>query len=115
MNSLRLRLLAMAVIGVAAALVIAGIVIVLAFDNHVRGRFTKELDDHLLQVASLLAGEPEGKHRFRVNCPIRCFNGRCPGSIGRCRRTERWSRGRVRSGMSRSRKPAAISARTPGG
>ena len=61
MNSLRLRLLAMAVIGVAAALVIAGIVIVLAFDNHVRGRFTKELDDHLLQVAALLVAEPEGK------------------------------------------------------
>jgi signal transduction histidine kinase len=61
MNSLRLRLLAMAVIGIAAALVIAGIVIVLAFDNHVRGRFTKELDDHLLQVAALLVAEPEGK------------------------------------------------------
>ena len=61
MNSLRLRLLAMAVIGIAAALVIAGVVIVLAFDNHVRGRFTKELDDHLLQVASLLVAEPEGK------------------------------------------------------
>lgn len=61
MNSLRLRLMAMAVVGVAAALVIAGFVIVLAFDNHARSRFTKELDDHLLQVASLLVAEPDGK------------------------------------------------------
>ena len=61
MNSLRLRLLAMAIVGVAAALVIAGFVIVMAFDNHVRGRFIKELDDHLLQLAALIVPEAEGK------------------------------------------------------
>ncbi len=61
MNSLRLRLLAMAIIGVAAALAIAGAVIVTAFDNHVRGRFIKELDDHLLQLAALIAPESGGK------------------------------------------------------
>ncbi len=61
MNSLRLRLLAMAIIGAGTALAIAGVVIVMAFDNHVRGRFVKELDDHLLQLAAQLVPEPEGK------------------------------------------------------
>ena len=61
MNSLRLRLLAMAVVGVAVALLIAGFVIVSAFDDHARGRYVKELDDHLLQVAALLVPQADGK------------------------------------------------------
>jgi len=61
MNSLRLRLLAAAIFGIAAALVIAGFVIVSAFDGHTRGRFIKELDDHLLQVAALLVPQADGK------------------------------------------------------
>ncbi len=61
MNSLRLRLLVMAVVGVAAALLMAGFVIVSAFDDHVRGRYVKELDDHLLQVAALLVPQADGK------------------------------------------------------
>ena len=61
LNSLRLRLLAIAVVGIAAALVIAGFVIVSAFDDHARGRYVKELDDHLLQVAALLVPQANGK------------------------------------------------------
>lgn len=61
MNSLRLRLLSMAIVGIAVALVIAGFVIVQAFDDHARGRYIKELDDHLLQVAALLVPQPDGK------------------------------------------------------
>ncbi len=61
MTSLRLRLLAAATLGIAAALAIAGFVIVSAFDSHVRGRFIKELDDHLLQAVSLLTPQAEGK------------------------------------------------------
>jgi signal transduction histidine kinase len=55
MNSLRLRLLGAATLGIAVALAITGFIIVSAFDSHVRGRFIKELDDHLLQAAALLA------------------------------------------------------------
>jgi signal transduction histidine kinase len=61
MTSLRLRLLAAATLGIAIALTIAGFVIVSAFDVHVRGRFIKELDDHLLQAVSLLTPQAEGK------------------------------------------------------
>jgi len=59
MTSLRLRLLASATLGVVIALAITGFIIVSAFDSHVRGRVVKELDDHLLQIASLL--KPDGE------------------------------------------------------
>ena len=52
MRSLRLRLLLGAVVGVSAALAVAGIVLVALFQSHVRQRYVKELDDHLLQLAA---------------------------------------------------------------
>jgi signal transduction histidine kinase len=61
MNSLRLRLLIAATLGIVVALAIAGFVIVAAFDSHVRGRLIKELDDHLLQIATLLKPEANGR------------------------------------------------------
>lgn len=61
MSSLRLRLLVSATLGIVIALAITGFIIVSAFDSHVRGRLVKELDDHLLQIASLLKPEPDGR------------------------------------------------------
>ena len=42
------------------ALAITGFVIVSAFDSHARGRFIKELDDHLLQAAAMLTPQANG-------------------------------------------------------
>lgn len=79
MNSLRVRLMAMAAAGIAAALVIAGFVIVRAFDDHARGRFTKELDDHLLQLTALLVPQADGKVALSGELPdpqfLRPFSG----------------------------------------
>jgi signal transduction histidine kinase len=61
MTSLRLRLLAAATLGIVVALAITGFIIVSAFDSHVRGRFIKELDDHVLQVAALLQPQADGR------------------------------------------------------
>ena len=52
MKSLRLRLLLGAMVGVTVALAIAGILLVAIFESHVRRRYVKELDDHLLQLAA---------------------------------------------------------------
>ncbi len=60
MKSIRLRLLLGAIVGIAAALVAAGAVLVSIFDGHVRQRYLKELDDHLLQLAALVQIDPSG-------------------------------------------------------
>lgn len=54
MRSLRLRLLLGAILGVGVALVIAGLVLVAIFKEHVHRRYAKELDDHLLQLAAVV-------------------------------------------------------------
>jgi signal transduction histidine kinase len=60
MKSLRLRLLLGAVLGVSVALTIAGIILVTMFESHVRRRYVKELDDHLLQLAAVVQVDEAG-------------------------------------------------------
>jgi len=60
MRSIRVRLLLGAVLGVSAALLAAGVILVTIFDAHVRQRYVKELDDHLLQLAAAVQIEPSG-------------------------------------------------------
>jgi len=60
MRSIRLRLLLGAVVGVTIALAIAGVVLVAVFEAHVRERYVKELDDHLLQLAAVIQVDPAG-------------------------------------------------------
>jgi signal transduction histidine kinase len=60
MRSIRLRLLLGAVVGVGIALAIAGVVLVAAFEAHIRERYVKELDDHLLQLAAAIQVDPAG-------------------------------------------------------
>ena len=68
MRSLRLRLLLGAMVGVSVALTVAGIVLVTIFETHVRQRYVKELDDHLLQLAAIVQVDEAGavtlKHEF---------------------------------------------------
>lgn len=58
MISLRLRLLLGAIIGVLLALAIAAVVLVAAFENHLRNRYVEELDGYLYQLAALVQVEP---------------------------------------------------------
>jgi len=60
MKSLRLRLLLGAVVGVGVALTIAGIILVTMFESHVRRRYVKELEDHLLQLAAVVQVDEAG-------------------------------------------------------
>jgi signal transduction histidine kinase len=60
MNSLRVRLLLGAVLGVSAALAVAGIFLVTVFGAHVHRRYVKELDDHLLQLAAAIQIDQAG-------------------------------------------------------
>jgi signal transduction histidine kinase len=67
-RSLRLRLLLGAVLGVAAALAVAGVILVAIFSAHIHRRYVKELDDHLLQLAAVIqidaSGELSLKHEL---------------------------------------------------
>lgn len=65
MRSLRLRLLIGAVIGIGLALSLAGVVLVGIFDAHVRQRYVKELDDHLLQLVAMIEVDPAGAFRLK--------------------------------------------------
>lgn len=60
MRSLRLRLLLGAVLGVGAALAIAGVILVAIFSAHIHRRYVKELDDHLLQLAAVMQIDASG-------------------------------------------------------
>jgi hypothetical protein len=60
MSSLRVRLLIGALLGISAALAIAGLFLVAIFDAHVRKRYVKELDDHLLQLAAVIQVDEAG-------------------------------------------------------
>ncbi|MDX2159495.1 MAG: HAMP domain-containing sensor histidine kinase [Hyphomicrobiaceae bacterium] len=60
MMSLQLRLLLLAVAGIAAALLAASIVLVAVFERHVRGRYVEALDGHLHQLVALVQVEPQG-------------------------------------------------------
>ncbi len=60
MKSLRLRLLLGAVLGASVALALAGVVLVALFDAHVHRRYVKELDDHLLQLATAVQVDQAG-------------------------------------------------------
>jgi signal transduction histidine kinase len=59
-RSLRLRLLLGAVLGVGAALAIAGVILVAIFSAHIHRRYVKELDDHLLQLAAVIQIDASG-------------------------------------------------------
>jgi signal transduction histidine kinase len=65
MSSIRLRLLLGAVVGVGIALAIAGVILVGVFEAHIRERYIKELDDHLLQLAAALQVDPAGAITLR--------------------------------------------------
>lgn len=65
MKSIRLRLLLGAVLGVTIALVIAGAILVSVFEGHIRQRYIKELDDHLLQLAAAVEVDPSGAVTLR--------------------------------------------------
>jgi signal transduction histidine kinase len=65
MRSLRLRLLLGAVLGVSAALAIAGVFLVGMFGAHVHRRYVKELDDHLLQMAAVVQIDAVGALSLR--------------------------------------------------
>ena len=65
MRSLRLRLLIGAVIGIGIALSLAGLVLVGIFDAHVRQRYVKELDDHLLQLVAMIEVDAAGALRLK--------------------------------------------------
>ncbi|MEZ5853536.1 MAG: HAMP domain-containing sensor histidine kinase [Hyphomicrobiaceae bacterium] len=65
MMSLQLRLLLLAVAGIAAAMVLAALLLASVFDSHVRKRYVEELDSHLHQLASLARIEPDGAVRLR--------------------------------------------------
>jgi signal transduction histidine kinase len=60
MSSLRLRLLLGALLGISAALAIAGLFLVAIFDAHIQRRYVKELDDHLLQLAAAIQVDAAG-------------------------------------------------------
>jgi signal transduction histidine kinase len=60
MSSLRLRLLLGALLGIGAALAIAGLFLVAIFDAHVHKRYVKELDDHVLQLAAAIEVDVAG-------------------------------------------------------
>lgn len=65
MRSLRLRLLAGAMIGIGVALALAGLLLVRMFDAHARHRYVNELDDHLLQLAAMVETDPAGSLRLK--------------------------------------------------
>ncbi len=65
MRSLRIRLLLGAVIGIGVALTLAGLVLVRIFDIHVRQRYIKELDDHLLQLVAMIEIDAAGALRLK--------------------------------------------------
>ena len=65
MNSLRLRLLIGAVTGIAIALSLAGVALVGFFESHVRQRYVKELDDHLLQLVAMIETGADGGLRLK--------------------------------------------------
>ncbi|MBN9265380.1 MAG: sensor histidine kinase, partial [Hyphomicrobium sp.] len=65
MKSIRLRLLLGAVLGITIALVIAGAILVSVFEGHIRQRYIKELDDHLLQLAAAVEVGPSGAVTLR--------------------------------------------------
>ena len=60
MRSIRVRLLLGAVLGVSIALAIAGVILVSIFEAHIRQRYVKELDDHLLQLAAAIQIDQPG-------------------------------------------------------
>jgi signal transduction histidine kinase len=60
MRSIRLRLLLGAVVGIGIALAIAGLILVAVFEAHIRERYVKELEDHLLQLAAAIQVDPAG-------------------------------------------------------
>jgi signal transduction histidine kinase len=65
MRSLRLRLLIGAVIGIGIALSLAGLVLVRIFDDHVRQRYVKELEDHLHQLVAMIQVGPAGTLKLK--------------------------------------------------
>ena len=66
-RSLRFRLLVAAVISVSAALVIAGISLVVMFERHVERRIGSELDTYLNQITATLSVTTNGRIAFTHN------------------------------------------------
>ena len=89
MRSLRLRLVAGAVVGILLALTLAGFVLVGLFEAHVRDRYQKELDDHLLQLVALLALDPTGKSHLTQDLPDPAFRRPFSGHYWQVRQGDR--------------------------
>lgn len=66
-RSLRFRLLVSAVVAVAAALLIAGISLVLMFEHHVERRVGSELETYLNQITASVQVSSDGRIAFRQN------------------------------------------------
>ncbi len=68
-RSLRFRLLVSAVFAVAAALLIAGISLVLMFEQHVERRLVSELETYLNQITASVQLSNDGRIAFRQDLP----------------------------------------------
>ncbi len=66
-HSLRFRLLAAAVVSIAAALIVAGVSLVIMFERHVERRIASELETHLNQVAASIGVTADGRIAFSRN------------------------------------------------
>lgn len=64
-RSLRFRLLAAALVSVIAALLIAGISLILIFEHHVERRIGSELENHLNQITASVGVTDQGRIAFR--------------------------------------------------
>lgn len=62
-RSLRLRLLALALASIAAALVISGVGLVVLFQRHVEQRIDRELETYVHQIGGNIAFGPDGEFR----------------------------------------------------
>ena len=65
MNSLKLRLLLGAMIGMLAALTVAAFILIAAFETHVRKRYVEELDEQVHQLAALAQIDAAGTVSLR--------------------------------------------------
>ena len=65
MNSLKLRLLLGAMIGMLAALTVAAFILIAAFETHVRKRYVEELDEQVHQLAALVQIDAAGTVSLR--------------------------------------------------
>lgn len=73
-RSLRFRLLVAAVVSVSAALVIAGMSLVVMFERHVERRIDSELETYLNQITATVSATTDGRIAFTHNLADPRFN-----------------------------------------